>query len=625
ASTIGDVADCLEVLEEGYDLTAERAIDVAPGKRMLDVEAFFFLIQAFSRQDDIHGAVEQFEYMKSLGIRPTTLVYNLMIGLYARRVDVSSAMSLLSTMREEGVRPDKVTFNSLLHMFVKRKDPTSALATAKAMIEQGCRPDMFTYVTLMDAYVEVGEWESAIRIYRYMRDSGDPTLKPNTAACNTVLKVYLLRPSPVQDVMSVVEDMKRASVQLNSRTFALMLQSACDAGLMKMAEEIFTEAEKSLPPVNGRLVGEGANMYHFSIMINAYLKMGNLKEAREYFDEMRRRGMEPGPITWSMLMSSYVSSGNEANFELARQLVVQLVAEEESPPESRQVWDSPSLKQGPPFESLFLPLLIARAKRNEPDLAEKVFEDLQSSGSNVSIQSYTALLDAYRRAGEVEAALRLWERMYSDVLRMSSQDLTPLKAKPSSDRSMTSRDGFKDPLRRNLICLPLSIMVELLTRAERFDEIASIWSRAKSDGFGFDPHNWNHLAVALCKSGRLREALNVIENVLPVPAPNWEAIRRQHEENLQHPSADDTSGQGAATEEGEEDEEEKEGGQGPVEKVETERGDVKEKEEERLDSDRMGDSEELDDFNRVETPIRPPNRRGYDRIRDDPFTILPFD
>ncbi|SPO39817.1 uncharacterized protein PSFLO_05298 [Pseudozyma flocculosa] len=620
----GDLQGCRAEMAKVYDVDGLGAESDAPSAKARPDRAYFFsLLRCCNNADDVESAVKCWEEMLEADVVPDVLMLNSLLELYARGSDVDSALQLFESMREWGVRPDAYTYTILVHLFALRRDTEGAIHAVKAMVADRVEPNVVTWTALLNAYVESSSWDATIGLFRWMQNNPKRSLRPSVATYNTLLKAYVKRAIPIQTVMSTATDMRRLGIEWNEYTFALVLQSACDAGLMIIAEEIFTQAEARLPPPPGLRAGQGANLYHFTIMINGYLRWGNNEEAKEYFNELQDRGIEPSAITWSAIVSSYANSDNEDNFHLARTLVTQLVSDEVVRGLQRPKWKSPAVRQGPPYENMFMPLLVAHGRRGEIDEAEETADSLMSTGSGLSLYTLTALLDAYRRAGEVDKAMQLYDTMYEQVLRDTNIDLSRMftDAEDLREQMQTQRDGSRrpgfsletshnvDPARRSMLCMPISIMIQLLSAAGRHDEIAQIWSRAKRDGFAFDPHNWNNLATAMARAGQLEEAMMVIERVLHHPVPDYRG-RKSRDDRFRT----------IAPEEFDDDEDIEQGSE-----HRSEHSIRFSQEDDPLSMKDLYPSYLYNGEDRTASPANPPNRRHEYRFRDDPHTPLPFD
>ncbi|KAJ1032626.1 hypothetical protein NDA16_000649 [Ustilago loliicola] len=641
AAARGDVQALYEKLAEMHDFEARNHEECHDGKSPLNGRAYGLLIKACNRADDIDLAEIYLTQALERGIIPRTSDFNLLIDMHVRRTNIDAALAIFEQMKEFGVQPDKYTYTVLINGFALRRDPESAAHALRAVISAGIMPDRITYAALLNCYVESGLYDAAIRLFAWMKDHRDVRLRPTIEVCNIVLKAYVLSSMPVQKVMQLVTRVRELGLNPNANTYALMLQSACDAGLMDLAEEVFSEAERALPSLTGTIPDQGANLYHFTIMIHGYLRLGDHTEAKEYFDEMQSRKLTPSSITWNIMVRSYAHSENEANYDLACTLVSQLVAEESKETFKPSSWNiatsrsekskAPSglgAKHSPPFETLYTTLMVAQARRGEPEKVEKTLKQMSHRTPALSVYTMTPLLDAYRRAGDVVSALELFEQIYEVALEAVGSRSHRVYAYSGTKRSdeesetasnvPTSAARRQDAKSRNLLCLPVSIMIDLLSSAGRHEEIAKIWARAKNDGFGFDSDNWNHLAASMARAGQLEEALSVVEHVLYHDPPNaWmrsrvDAEGRKLSRATVSVDATDPLALGRV------------GNAGEVDEADAAARDGKE-EFDPLLSDTELDPAVAHRSDAASAPSNPPSRRDQARPDDDPYTELPFD
>lgn len=651
AATQGDMQTLYEKLAEKHDFEARKHEDCKDGKKLLDGKAYGLLIKACNRSDDVDLAEFYLTEALERGITPRSSDFNLLIDLHVRRTNIDAALAIFEQMKEFGVQPDKYTYTILIHGFSLRRDPESAAHALRAMISAGTTPDRITYAAVLNCYVESGLYDAAIRLFAWMRDHQDVRLRPTIEVCNIILKAYVLSSMPVQKVMQLVGRVREMGLHPNANTYALMLQSACDAGLMDLAEEVFSEAERALPSLSRTIPGQGANVYHFTIMIHGYLRLGEHAEAKDYFDEMRSRELAPSSITWNIMVHSYAHSENEANYDLACTLVSQLVADESkkafrpstlSIPTRSKKSKGPeglSAKHSPPFEILYTTLMVAQARRGEPEKVENTLKQMSRDSPALSVYTMTPLLDAYRRAGDVESALELFEQIYEVAVEAASSRSHRVYAysQPKRDDDGAENDAEvasevptaakprQDANSRNLLCLPVSIMIDLLSTAGRHEEIAKIWAKAKNDGFGFDSDNWNHLAASMARAGQLEEALSVVEHVLYHDPPSaWMRARvgvegrklsratKKSDEEQSEGDADDYLALG------------RRGDAEEVAQVDAPRQDGN-KAFDPLPSDIELDPAIGHRSDAASAPSNPPGRRDQARPDDDPYIELPFD
>ncbi|SPO21749.1 uncharacterized protein UTRI_01235_B [Ustilago trichophora] len=652
AAARGDVKVLHEKLAEVHDFEARHVDQCAAGRSPLDGKAYGLLIKACNRADDVDLAEYYLTKALERGIAPRSSDFNLIIDLHIRKSNVDAALAVFEQMKEFGVQPDKYTYTILIHGFALRRDPDSAAHALRAMIDAGKTPDRITYAALLNCFVESGIYDAAIRLFAWMQNHRDVRIRPTIEVCNIILKAYVLSAMPVQKVMQFVSNVRKMYLSPNANTYALMLQSACDAGFMDVAEEVFSEAERCLPNVTGSGSGQGANIYHFTIMIQGYLRLGDHAEAKDYFDEMQQRKLSPSSVTWSVMVHSYAHSENEANYDLACTLVSQLVADESKRAFRPSSWSAPAAlggkdktatvaekpfenhrlaaKHSPSFEALYTVLMVAQAQRGEPDKVERTLKTLARSTPDLSVYAMTPLLDAYRRAGDVDSALRLFDQIYASALELASSKRHRVYAySSSSDASGQQTDGAgsqdlaerrRDASSRNVLCLPISIMIDLLSTVGRHEEISKMWARAKKDGFGFDSDNWNHLAASMARAGQLEEALSVVEHVLYQDPPNaWMRSRHQdelHKRDKADEDVEEEDGELAARRT--KDDAEREAAEAVEMSKEVEAFDP-------LPADARLDPAVVHRSDATSPPSTPPSRRHQGRSDDDPYVELPFD
>ncbi|KAJ9477611.1 hypothetical protein PHBOTO_001162 [Pseudozyma hubeiensis] len=641
AAARGDVQSLYERLAERYDFAARSVDECTAGKIPLDGKAYALLIKSCNRSDDVDLAEFYLTEALERGIPPRSSDFNLVIDMHLRKTNIDAALTIFDQMKEFGVHPDTYTYTILIHGFALRRDPDSAAHALRAMIAAGKSPDRITYAALLNCFVESGLYESAIRLFGWMQNQRDVRIRPTIEVCNIILKAYVLSSLPVQKVMKFVDNVRKLGLLPNASTYALMLQSACDAGLMDVAEEVFSEAEAALPNLTGSGMGQGANVYHFTIMIHGYLRLGDQAEAKDYFDEMQGRKLTPSAITWSVMVHSYAHSENEANYDLACNLVSQLVADETKRIFRPSTWDVPATrsqlakmqnadrgvnanrqaaKYSAPFESLYTILMVAQARRGEPDKVEDTLKTMSRHMPVLPVPALTPLLDAYRRAGAVDSALGLFEQIYESALKSARSNSRRVYAysQPSVDdagatvsQALTRRR--QDASSRNLLCLPISIMIDLLSTAGRHEEIAKMWARAKRDGFGFDSDNWNHLAASMARAGQLDEALSVVEHVLYRDPPNaW--MRSRLNAGGRRRDAHDEAVEGEA---------DNLDGSAVFEGVSSGSPDAVDFDP--LPADTLLDPAASHRSDATSAPAEPLSRRHQSRTEDDPYVDLPFE
>jgi pentatricopeptide repeat-containing protein PET309 len=352
----------------------------------------------------------------------------------------------------------------------------------------------------MNAHVEAGSWSGVIRSFDYLASSPTRHLRLSIEVYNTLLKAYVLIGAPFAVISNLfVKLEEKTDTRPDMYSFALLIQSACDAGMMDTAVSIFAEMDK-------RSAGPEINMeittFVFTIIMAGYLRQGDTVRAKEIYDNMCDRGIKPTAITFHMILKTYGNAGTEESVQLAESFVRTLMA----PERSERYWDRPTDSRTPALEQIYRPVMIAYTRRDKPEDVVRLYQEMLDAGGDPSLGALTTLLDAYRRSDNILRVLEVWPQIVQLALDFSQTDIFFEGDNPISNRNTRRR--------ANLLCVPLSIYINALSTAGLHQEIARAWKQLKMHGFTFDSHNWNHLSVALVRAGQPELAFEVVERVI---------------------------------------------------------------------------------------------------------------
>jgi len=553
----GNVDSAQEVFEK------VKVLGLSPPRHFYNL-----LLEAYSSKVDVPASLALVDEMKKQGVKLSETSYRHLIRLFAKRKDPESAQRAIEAMKQQGIKDTLSIHLALLNAFVEAGHWDSAIEHFERLEKAsqsflGSRGDKSlqsigqAYHILLKAYVlSSSPIQDVMAAFEKMLEKGiQPTGR---------LYATLLQSACDSGAMGIAEQIFSLaerelagrgrleisggkSLRIGSDGLPINYNNEYESELIRTGEE---EEEEDLSISESDLEGEdgeedfisdfhpsrralvpsqGADVYHFTIMVNAYLRLGKAEIAKEYLQEMKDRGMKLTNITYGSLVASYVKTGNEGNAQLAKELVSHLInfapdlnSERRVDPESdleerisiedqQKAKEEPSQESsswdGTDFEALYAPLLQYHARQGDVARAAKVLKDMAEVGIKGSIRTLSSFLDANRRAGDVEQCMEIWESIYSRALAETSFD-TNINTRESETFSSL------DPSRRNLLCLPLSIYMDALFNSGLQDEIPKVWSRMKGDGFGFDAHNYNALVRSLVKVDRVENAMRVAEEVL---------------------------------------------------------------------------------------------------------------
>ncbi|KAG5648842.1 hypothetical protein DXG03_000191 [Asterophora parasitica] len=454
------------------------------------------VIYAYSLKGDKAGMVNWLEDLASADLVPNVHIFTLVLNAVAHTGDFESAMSVLAQMRDAGIKPNVVAYTIIITLLAQRRDVYGAEALFKRAMKDGIVPDSRMINALMNAHAQAGSWRGVIRAYDYVAASQKNSLSLDVH--NTLMKAYVLSGAPFSTVHKFFTRLESAKEKPDAYTYSLLMQSACDEGLMNIASDIYYDLEQlALENPHRNL---DINVYILTILMAGFLRHGDKIRAKAVYDVMREKGIQPTPVTFSILLQAYGNERSAESLQVAEQFVQSLVAV----PESERAWQKPNYAPVTALQSLYAPLVSAYTKMDKPEDAQRLLQELVDAGEEPSLGMLTAFLDLHRRNFDIDAVLDLWPKVYRMGMEVSKSAWLTEVPETHNTRN----------IRGNVLCIPLSIYIDALSAAGYHDEIATVWKDFRAQGFSFDSHNWNHLVVALVRAGQPERAFEVIERVI---------------------------------------------------------------------------------------------------------------
>ena len=479
---------------------------------------YSIIVYAFSHKADFPAMNNWLQIMSDAGFAPDVYIFTNILKSFALQDDINSIVAVLNQMGEAGIRANYVTYTTVITFLARRRDPAGAEAVYKRAIAEGVVPDRRMITCLMNAHVAAGSWKGVIRVFDYIKSS--PNIRLTLEVYNTLLKAYVCIGAPFNIVSKLFARLEASKIKPDVYTFSLLIQSACDAGHMRIASDIYHEM---LERGSELLV----NVYALTIIMAGFLRTGDKVRAKAAYDEMQSRGVQPSSITFRHILRAYGNERTEESIQIAEQFIQSLMG---APAES-QAWATPPRGRISALGHIYGPLLNAYAKQQQPEQVERLFQELLKAGQKPTLGTLSMLLDAYRRTFNIEAVQNLWPQILELGLRYSSE-------------GSIFHDDVNDPTRRrlqgNILCVPLSIYIDALSAAGLHLEIAAIWKEFQRLGFSFDSHNWNHLTVALVRAGEPERAFEVVEKIILPYQRESERVRKERDRKPLTPLTSET-------------------------------------------------------------------------------------
>ncbi|KAG0078478.1 hypothetical protein BGZ92_001442 [Podila epicladia] len=455
-----------------YDMTRQLVSQM--NSSGVDSNQFTFSALLQSLAHDSERSLELFQEMAKQ-VQPNAVNFNLLIRTFQHNADLDGAFRVFRAMVMDHVKPDQYTFSSILSLFAARGDVDGAEGFWSEMVHtHKVTPNTHAYASMMQVYCTAEDMLSAQTVYREMIQAG---IMPNEVVFGTLLAAYARRGDLTQ-MLSIYDAMRAEGLKPNSYIYSNLLFGLVKDGDMKAARRLFQNMEED---------GFGQNVLAQTIMMKGYADQGNIKEAQLIYKSMIESGLIPNYMTYATLMHAHIKRG-----------------------EKRQ-------------SRLFLNKIIRAPGFVELEADDEEGEAATDLGINQSHDlTYTILMDGFRRAGDIESVLSIWNELFDRF----STSWKELQSKPesqgpsSSSKKRVALEWVQDRLSTKAVKLqrimqrPVSITLDALCYSGRVLEAQAIWEKLEKVGFEFDSSNWNDYCVALARNGRVLEACQIVQHKL---------------------------------------------------------------------------------------------------------------
>ena len=452
------------------------------------------VILAYARVGDIDGVNEWIREMSEAGITPDLHVYNIVLEAFASRGDMQTMSTLLDQLRDNGFTPNHFIYTTIISAFAHRRDPIGAERIFKRALEEGVVPDRAMTTAIMNAHVEAGSWDGVIRAFDYLNTADGKGAGLTIEVFNTLMKAYVLIGAPFRTVANLFRHLERVNLRPDARTFALLIQSACDSRFMDIAEDLYVEMQRLCS--EEQQTSLKANVYVLTILMSGYLRLNMRMKAKEFFDQIKENNLKSTALTYAAILNAYGEQRHEGGMQAAEDVLTSIMDED---PKS---WMQDVGGRRFTLETVYRPLLHAYTQRDQPPDVERLYDDMVKQGGQPTLGALAQLMDAYRRMGDVEAVQSLWP----DIRRLAKEYVHENALLTELGAGQQNVETFSA-----LMCVPFSIYIDALSVAGKHDEVAAAWKELRAEGLQFDSHNWNHLVVALVRAGEPVRAFDVVE------------------------------------------------------------------------------------------------------------------
>ncbi|CAM9935348.1 unnamed protein product [Ectocarpus fasciculatus] len=357
--------------------------------------------------------------------------YNACIAGMAKAKRWADALELLSQMRAAGVAPNTPCYSNAILACCRCGEYHHVPLLRREMAAAGVPQTLTCYRLELEHFGNNGRWGSALRLLSDMKEAG---LTPDAKVYNGVLDAFAQSKEWAR-ASGVLREMASAGYELHARSYRGVIVSAANAGEWRVAWRVFRKmtslgvAKSSRSPVIFNSVtaacgaagrweeallalrltvrgGMAPTFLAYNATLGALGKAGELKHALRLLRDMQQRASSPS-------MRGEDSSDN--NNGRLREGKARGVAR--TPPRAARL--------PPPDVYSYTSVIDACAKSGELDRALEVLEDMRRAQVGPSLVTYNTLILACGSGADSRRGGSDWRRALSFLEEMVGSGVKP--------------------------------------------------------------------------------------------------------------------------------------------------------------------------------------------------------
>ncbi|KAL5993193.1 hypothetical protein ACLOJK_014116 [Asimina triloba] len=370
---------------------AHKIFDMMPNRNVISWTA---MVSGYSRCGDLDNARWFFEEMPARSV----VSWNAMLSGYVQNGLAEEGLRLFEEMLDAGVQPDETTWVTVISSCSARGDLQLAKSLVGSLDKRQIEMNCFVKTAMLDMYAKCGSVTTARQIFDEMTDR-------NQVSWNAMISAYARNGN-----LTSARDLFDRMPEKNVISWNSMISGYAQNGQSAAAVELFKEMTimKNQKPDEVTMISIisacghlgtlelgwwavdfiAANKIQLSIsgynsLIFMYSRCGSMDEAKKIFHDMPMRDI----ISYNSLIAGFAANGY--GYE-ALELISKMQEE--------------AIK---PDRITFIGVLTACSHSGLTEEGRRIFESIE----HPDVDHYACMVDLLGRAGELEEAKRLLDKM----------------------------------------------------------------------------------------------------------------------------------------------------------------------------------------------------------------------
>lgn len=368
-------------LRTGQEQQARELFDDLLERKIEPSAAIFTsFITSAGKAGDVTAAVGWYKRMRQMGLVPDHILYSSLVDICGRNNKITEAESFLSEMKTAGMPPNVVVYTSLIDACGKNAQYQKAMHYFEEMLANDLQPNKLTFTTLITVCRHMRMPEQALKLYRHLRGIGIEvdsqmivSLVHTCVTCDRRDEAYAVL-SEVQTIPGLA---------MNANMFNPLLLADQNTMNFHRSLQVFDLMKEA---------GVTPNDISYLHLLGICKRTKDFAKAKELFDEMRKHDIAPTLA----ILNEFLDCACKAKLA----------------DEALKIYEDFDNFPGCKRDTFtYRGIINAMAHSKNLRKARQLWQEMIKEGVSPNHYTYTAYLDVHLRAGEFEAACRLWEEM----------------------------------------------------------------------------------------------------------------------------------------------------------------------------------------------------------------------
>ncbi len=264
-------------------------------------------------------------------VKPEIGLINAAIGAFIRFDKIEPAKQILAWANRYSIFPDVITYNTLLRHLIRSGNSTEAMALLQQMAKAGVQADVVTFTTILDEafrYAEFDTPEEQKKIVEYVFEEMQAAgVSPNHHTYGKVISSLLMNcQGDLTTVNAVLERMNKQGLQPTAHIFT------------NLVSWYFKQTPPDLDAIRSLIerasaVSGSTDHIFWDRVIEGYARIGDTAAAVRTLGKLSKTKIRFG---WPTLKTLVVALADNQEWDLAKTVVRDLIADRGPPPNSNE-------------------------------------------------------------------------------------------------------------------------------------------------------------------------------------------------------------------------------------------------------------------------------------------------